>query len=170
MEQLNLFNIHFPAYSITKTYKKIWEEMNVTFIQTESGTYMLDNKNIPGDTLGKRRLRIKNDIYKLYRPRKVFYTISQLIKAKDKIFIDSSGIVFKYQKTETVPLKYYPVSDVVQAEDGECIIYIKNSDWSYKTSCRDAYGISYVGLLDTKYGHILYEFTDDKKKDTRRKI
>ena len=67
MEQLNLFDIQFPIYSITRTYKRIWVEMNVTYIETESGIYVLDNKNVEGDSLGKRRLRITNDIYKLYK-------------------------------------------------------------------------------------------------------
>ena len=143
MEQLNLFDIHFPIYSITKTYRRIWSEMNVLYIETEYGIYVLDNKNIQGDTVGKRRLRIKNDIYALYKPRKVLYDITHLIKSKDYIFMDTNGLVFKY-KTKI--------------------------NFSYKTNCRNAYAIHYIGLLNSKYGYIPYELSEFYKEPTRRMI
>lgn len=170
MEQLNLFDINFPIYSITKSYKKIWTDMNVTYIQTESGTYVLDNKNIDGETVGKRRLRIKNKIYPLYKPRKVVYNISQLINGKESIFMDTDGTVFKYKKTEMVPLVYHKVDSIVEANDGECILDIPKINYSYKTICRKAYAIKYIGLLHTKYGYIPYEFCEEAKGNTRRKI
>lgn len=170
MEQLNLFDIQFPIYSITRTYKRIWVEMNVTYIETESGIYLLDNKNVQGDSLGKRRLRIQNDMYKLYKPRKVLHNISQLVNSKEAIFIDTTGVVFKYKKTEMVPLKYHKVTSITEAEDGECILEVPKLNYSYKTACRYAYGINFIGLLHTKYGYIPYEFCEERKIDTRRKI
>jgi hypothetical protein len=170
MEQLNLFKIIFPIYSITRTYKKIWVDINVTYIETDSGTYILDNKNVQGDTLGKRRLRIKNDVYKLYKPRKVIYNISQLLHSTDSVFIDTTGVVFKYKKTEMVPLKYHKVESITEAKDGECILEIPKLNYSYKTTCRYAYGVKFIGLLHTKYGYIPYEFCEEKKDDARRKI
>jgi len=170
MEQLNLFDIQFPIYSITKIYKRVWIEMNVTYIETESGIYVLDNKNVQGDTLGKRRLKIKNDVYTLYKPRKVFYNMSQLLNGKESIFIDTIGVVFKYKKTKMVPLKYHKVESITEAEDGECILEIPKLNYSYKTACRYAYGINFIGLLHTKYGYIPYEFCEHMKADTRRKI
>ena len=169
MEQLNLFDINFPIYSITKTYEKIWEDMNVTYVRTSTGTYVLDNKNVEGDTLGKRRLRIKNDIYKLYRSRKVCYNISQLIKSKEQYFIDTNGIAFKYKKTEIVHLIYHKV-EVIESKDGECILDIPKLNYSHKTNCRQAYGIQYIGLLHTKYGYIPYDFCEYPKANTVRKI
>jgi hypothetical protein len=170
MEQLNLFDIKFPIYSITKSYKRIWTEMNVTFIETYSGVYVLDNKNIDGDTVGKRRLRIKNDIYKLYVPRKVLYSVPHLIRSNESIFMDTMGTVFKYKKTETAKLVYYKVDGVIEAEDGECILHVHKIDWSYKTNCRNAYSIIYIGLLHSKYGYIPYDFSETKGKDSWRKI
>ena len=170
MEQLNLFDIQFPIYSVTKFYKRIWTEMNVLYIETDSGIYILDNKNINGDTVGKRRLRIKNDIYSLYRPRKVVYDITHLIKSKDSIFMDTNGVVFKYKKSEYCTLNYHKVHNVIEAVDGECILDIPKINYSYKTNCRNAYAAIYVGLLTSKYGYILYEFSEFYKQPTRRMI
>jgi hypothetical protein len=170
MEQLNLFELSFPLYSITRSYKRIWREMNVLYIETDSGIYILDNKNLAGDTVGKRRLQIKTDYYKVYVPRKVVYNVMQLLHSKEKVFMDTDGIIFKYKKTEYFSLRYHKVDSVIESKDGNCILEIPKIDFSYKTSCRNAYGILYVGILHTKYGHIPYDFSEVKKKDTRRKI
>ena len=169
MEQLNLFNIQFPIYSITRSYKRIWEDMNVLYIETIYGTYVLDNKNLPGDTVGKRRLQINNS--DIYRPRKVYYNIEQLLHSKDNIFIDSIGRCFKYKKTETVALKYHKVADITRMEDdGTCIVWLNNIYFPQKVNCRLAHSMEYVGVLHTKYGYILYSFEEEYKKDTRRMI
>lgn len=168
MEQLSLSNINFPIFGITDKYKRIWEEHNVTYIETDTGVYVLDNKNMEGDTVGKRRLRIKTS--QLYRPRKVFYNLSQMLRGKYTIFVDNFGTVFKYKKTKFVPLTYYKVTNTYRVEDGECVIEIPALNFSYKINCRKAYSITYVGLLDTQYGLIPYDFTDEYKPPTKRKI
>jgi hypothetical protein len=168
MEPLNLFDIKFPIYGITNTYKNIWTDLNVLYIETNTGTYVLDNKNIVGDTLGERRLKIKNS--KLYIPRKVYYNIAQLLKSKHTVFIDKYGILFKYKKTQYVPLKYYKIENIDKAEDGQCILAIPKLPFYHKTTCRIAYSINYLGLLDTPFGYILYELSEYKKSDSKRKI
>lgn len=168
MEQLNLFNLNFPLYSITKTYKRIWTELNVLYIKTQSGTYVLDNKNLSGDNVGKRRIKIQSS--ELYKPRKVYYNLSQLLHAKGNIFMDNDGVVFKYKKTQYAPLTYYKVQNVTQAKDGECILEVPQINYSYKINCRKAYSIEYIGILATEYGFIPYEFSEEYKKPTRRKL
>jgi hypothetical protein len=167
MEQLNLFDIEFPIYSITNSYKRIWEDMNVLYIETPYNTYVLDNKNLPGDTLGKRRLQISNS--DIYRPRRVYYNIEQFLHSKDKIYIDSLGRCFKYKKTEMVPLKYHKIKDINRLKSGECVLTL-DILFPLKVNCRLAYSIEYVGVLHTKYGEIVYSFEEEYKKDTRRKI
>ncbi len=164
---MHLSDIVFPVYTVTDSYKKIWEDTNVTYIQTQSGIYVLDNKNIDGDTLGKRRLKISNS--DLYKPRKSFYSLSQLIKSKHKTFIDSTGSVFSWKKTTTVPLKYHKVIEVYH-DDEYCILHLKNIEFPQKVVCSIAYEIKYVGVLHTKEGYILYSYNTEYEKDTWRKI
>jgi len=160
-------DIEFPIFSITSSYKRIWDELNVKYIQTESGTYILDNMNLPGETLGERRLHIKTGLR--YIPRKAYYNITQLIKSNNKTYIDSTGCVFTYKKTRMVPLKYYKVMDVVSTEEG-CTLLIKGINFKIRMNCREAYNINYVGVLETDMGYILYDTSETKLKDTRRKI
>lgn len=166
MERLSLFEVEFPIYSITSSYKKIWEDTNVLYIETPYNTYVLDNKNLPGDTVGKRRLQIHNSI--VYQPRRVYYNIEQLLHSKDKIYLDSLGRCFKYKKTEVVPLKYHKIKSVTRTDDG-CILEL-DILFPQKVNCRLAYGIKYVGILHTRYGYILYSFEEELQKDSRRKI
>jgi len=167
MQHKSFSDIEFPIFTITASYKRIWDEFGVKYIETESGTYILDNKHMEGDTLGERRLRIKNGLR--YTPRKVYYNITQLIKSNNKTYIDNTGSVFTYRKTRNVPLKYYRVMDVVHMDAG-CILLIKNINFKLRVSCKDAYAIKYIGLLCTDTGYILYDTSDEKKKDTTRKI
>jgi len=167
MEQLNVYDITFPIFKLPD-FRRIWEDTNVLYIETESGVYILDNKNLDGDTLGKRRIRISSE-YKC-RLQKAYYTISQMIKSNKKHFIDSTGRPFNYKKTTRVPLKYYKVTEVSTAKDGECILHVPKINFMYKINCRMAYTIEYIGILLTPLGNLIYEFSDCKKPDTYRKI
>jgi len=171
MEQLkkckNIYDIQFPIFAVAKNYERIWEEDNITSIQTASGVYVLDNKNIQGNTLGQRRLRIKNS--KLYIPRTVIHNIAQLIRSTYKTFIDNNGEVFTYIKHTAVPLKYYKVKKVVDKDDG-CVLHFEGISNPVKVSCGRAYGIHSVGFLVTNIGYILYEYSEAPVGDTWRKI
>lgn len=167
MEQLNLFDIKFPVYSLPKSYEKLWTKYNVTYLETIHDTYVLDNKNMPGDTLGKRRAHINNS--KLYNPRHVYQNISQFLHSKTNVFIDTLGRVFKYKKTNMVPLKYHKIKDIHRLESGECELEL-DVNFPIKVTCRVAYSIICVGLLHTKWGYILYSLEEEMQNDTRRKI
>jgi len=163
----NIFGIQFPIFAVAKTFKNIWEEDNITKIETASGVYVLDNKNIQGDTLGQRRLRINNS--KLYIPRAVVHTIPQLIRSDYKTFIDNNGEVFKYIKHTTVPLKYYSIEKVVKTLQG-CVLHFKDIDNPILVSCGRAYAIKCVRFLITNIGYITYEYSDTIKGNNWRKI
>lgn len=163
----SIFDIDFPIFAITKNYRNIWEEEKVTYIETDSGVYVLDNKNIQGNTLGQRRLRIKNS--KLYIPRIVVHSIPQLIKSEYKTFIDNNGILFKYFKSATAPLEYHKVDRVARTDKG-CVLHFKSINNPILIPCRYAFGIEYVGFLVTKMGYILYEYSETFKGNTWRKI
>lgn len=167
IERKSIFNINFPVFAVANSHKRLWSEDNILYIQTDSGVYVLDNKNIEGKTLGQRRLRITNST--LYNTRKVVHTIAQLTKSKYTTFVDNTGIPFKYFKHTVTPLKYFKVIKVRDTPKG-CVLHFKNLDNPILVSCREAYGIKYVGFLITKVGYILYDYSDEFKADTWRKI
>jgi hypothetical protein len=167
MKYKTLADITFPLYGITPKYKRIWDEFNVKYIETQSGTYVLDNKNLDGDTVGQRRLKI--NAFDKYMPRAVILTVAQLIHSKYKTFMDSTGSVFKYVKNKVVPLRYYKVLEINRIEEG-CVVLLKGIDYPVKINCRDAYSINCIGLLHTELGLILYEISEKQRPDTWRKI
>jgi hypothetical protein len=164
---MHLCDLVFPVYTLPKNYKRIWEEYNVLYIETDSGTYILDNKNISGNTLGERRLKLKSE--GIFIPRKVYYTINQMIHSTYKSFIDTEGKLFTWKKSKRVPLKYYKVSKVLK-DESSCIIHFKDINFPQRVNCRIAYAIQYAGILHTDFGYLLYEYCEGKKKDTYRKI
>jgi len=169
---LGLHNIEFPIYNITENYIKIWEELNVVYILTNSGTYILDNKNLGGETLGERRLHINND---LYIPRKTYYSVTQLIRSNKTLFLDNKGNIFRYKKEKFVDLKYYKIKKIKEIINkdkliSECVITLQGIEYPIKINCNEAFEAKYVGLLHTDFGIVLYEYSAEKKTNTRRKI
>lgn len=162
-----IFDVQFPIFGISNNYRNLWTEDNILKIETDSGVYTLDNKNIQGTTLGQRRLRINNS--KLYMPRVVLHNIAQLLHSKYKVFIDNIGILFEYKKITRVPLEYYKVREVIQKDDG-CVLHFNGIVNPIQVSSKIAYGINYVGFLITKIGYITYEYSEEFKKNTWRKI
>ena len=164
---MHLSDLQFPIYAIAKNYKRIWEDLNVLYIETDSGTYVLDNRNMEGDSLGARRLRLKGS--DMFIPRKVYYNVSQLVHSSYKDFIDNSGKVFKWKMSTNVPLKYHKVRKLVETDNG-CIIHLKDIEFPQLVNCRIAHVVKYVGVLHTNDGYIVYEYCEAQKKDTYRKI
>lgn len=166
MQHKSLRDIRFPIFGVTNSYKKIWEEFGVLYIRTTKD-FVLDNKNLEGNTLGERRAKIKGS--EKYIPRITIFNVPQLLNTKYKTFIDSNGIPFKYVKHSYVPLTYHKVIRKTRTDEGY-ILEFKDTTYMVKVHYADALGIKYVGLLNTQLGDILYEFTDEYKTNTRKKI
>ena len=166
---MHLSDIIFPVYPI-KDYRKIWTNINILYIENEKDIYILDNRNLSGDTLGSRRLRVKNmPIYPLSTP---IFNIKQLIKtASSSInkFIDSSGTLFDYNKDSYVPLKYHKIIRMEQGK-GRLFIFIKEMACPIIMEGNISINYKYIGLLYLDEGIIPYELLEERKKHTRRKV
>jgi hypothetical protein len=165
---MHLHEIKFPVYAISNSVRRVWEEYNILYVETENGIYILDNKNLIGDTLGQRRLHIKGT--EKYKFRKSYLSIEQFIHSKYSTFIDTYGKLFNWKKTTYVPLLYFKIKEVIHSKDGDCIIIPEKINYKLKVNCRVAFYNTYIGLLHTDMGYILYELTDKPKRNTRRKI
>lgn len=163
-----LKNIKFPIYSIGG-YAKIWSENNVLFLESDSGIiYKMDNKNLPFDTIGKRRLRIpKKERYKFTG---AYFTIAQLIKSNKKLFIDNEGNIIKYKKNRRVPLIYRKIIKKKLVEGKGVLLYIKGISSHFLVSNFIYNGEAYIGLLNISDGYLIYELSKERKPDSWRKI
>lgn len=172
MTTLLLKEIKFPVYRIRENLG-IREESKITFVTNCSNEEkIIDNKNLVGDTLGLRRLRISKEY--IYPLDKAIPNLQILLKYANHTFIDTYGKVFTYKKgSKFYKLTYEKIIRVVEYHDGEgsALVYAQGINYPFTVSyypfvLYDAY----IGLIHYKGGYIYYEVSKEKKKDTRIKI
>lgn len=164
-----MINFTFPIFKIREhlAYK---EEYNISYIKDTMGNWkILDNKNLTGDSLASRRLRILENKYNLSN---AIITFSQLLKHHkygDR-YIDTNGLCFIYKKTTRVPLKYYKIRDAIYASGYGIVLTIIGVSIPIviPAGCNIE---GYIGLLEYNGGYLLYDMPrPNKKEDTWRKI
>ena len=96
--------VQFPIFALRSDNIAVFD--NVITIDGK----IVDNGNLQGDSLGKRRLQlIKSRKYKL---TKTIPDFAALIKSKHLNFIDNAGKPFTYVKTKYVDVRSYKVLKV----------------------------------------------------------
>jgi hypothetical protein len=164
-----LNDITFPVCAI-KQYREIWEESKIVYITTSKGTTkILDNKNLPG-SFGIRRARMpKKLLYKL----QALPSIKSLIKEKSltHLYVDHTGELFEYRKNKYCPLVCKKVLERKQKEGVGYIITIEGVDTPViqPAVLHDPF-IKYAAILETPFGQIVYEFTHEPFKNSKRMI
>jgi hypothetical protein len=155
-------NIEFPAY-LLPSYNWTLSD-NILSMDNQ----ILDDRNMSGDTLGKRRLQTP---FKSIFPLKVSVVdLVGILKQKKNYFIDSLGKVFIYEKTKFVPLKYYKI-ERIQKKEHSSSLFIKNCNIPFVIPRPPADNLKYVGILHIeKLPWLLYDYSETCLKDTKRKI
>ena len=168
-----LTEINYPIFPI-RSYIKLYEKDKIQYIDTANKTWIIDNKNLAGETLAARRFRIpKEERYPLILS---IFNLMQLLRyIKGRRFIDSLGNIFTYKKTRYESLKYYKVigtldminNIAVYTEEYSTPFYVTKTDFNmiYEKD-KDLF----IGLLAYHGGHLFYELSRLKKDDTRRKV
>ena len=112
MNNATLDKIAFPVYKL-RSYTKIEYTDNITYVHTYYKSYVLDNKNLLGDTLGERRTRIKEG--NIYPFKANFKTPRDLVVAAKTgdVFCDSTGKLFKYKKTKLCDILCFKIKNKV---------------------------------------------------------
>lgn len=127
---------------------------------------ILDDRNMPGNTLGLRRLQTPH--LNLYPLKLGKYTIPELLK--HKYYIDSAGKPFIYEKTINTKLKYHLIKKIEKKETVSIAwlagigfpIELRNPPLEQAKYAR----VLYLGDIPW----LVYAFTISKGKDTTRKI
>ena len=68
---------------------------------------VLDDKNMKGDTLGKRRLA--SPMKSLYPLKSMLPDIASYLKHQGQFYIDNNGYFFTKEKIHSVKLKYHKI-------------------------------------------------------------
>lgn len=172
--EVNLNNISFPVYKLLEQPPII--ERGVAFYlnkridQEVFKKRIIDDKNLPGKTLSRRRLAIpESDLYKI---KHAIYFLGDLVKlAKSTTwFIDSNGMLFQYKKTQFVPLVCRRIVNVFPGPSTGKILEVEGISTRFKTLFSPPVSHSYCLLLKISNSYVLYGTCEKKHKDTRRKI
>lgn len=152
-------NIRFPIYVVSEEPEEIDGLILI-------GDQVVDDKNMPGDTIGIRRLQ--TPMKSIYPLRYQIEDHVGMIKHRGKHFIDTNGVYWYDEKTQTASLKYHKVRKV-EKKDIASVVWFKDVPFPF-VEARPPTG-SWAGIL-YKQGipWKIWEYTDEKKRDTWKKI
>ena len=159
----------FPVYPIG-SYLDIFEQDGLVYLLRNYDTdyKVLDNKNLEGDTLGLRRIKIpKKQKASL---KSVIYNLESLIRytGTSRKFIDNNGRVFEYKRTKFYYIYSYRILKVTES-DSKYIVHLKNYPQRFLTD--EHVTSDYVLLMNTEPGFMLYGFKNEPLKyPIKRKI
>jgi hypothetical protein len=114
MNNTTLDNIQFPVFKL-RQYNKVEVLDGIVSVHTHWKSYVLDNRNLAGKTLGERRTKIT--IGELYPFKQVYKTPRELVlqsKTGDT-YADNSGKLFQYKKSNLCAVVCFEVKNIVVA-------------------------------------------------------
>lgn len=156
-------NLQFPVYTLPST--DWYRQDGVLFINDGK---VLDDTNMPGKTLGIRRLQCgRKDLQRL---KKAYPDFPSMLDSKSKAFIDSAGTPFIYTKTVNSPLIHHKVKRV-ELKETLSIVWL-NLIPSPFIIPRPPYGdAEWARVLYYKGAPwLIYDFKSKKGKDSYKRV
>lgn len=129
---------------------------------------IVDDTNQTGKTLGSRRAQTPHkDLYSL---RRMVSSHNGILKQKQKNFIDSLGKPFYYEKTRFTSLRYLKIKRV-ERKGIASLVWVKGCNSPFTVPRPPSDGYNWAGILHIhEYPWILYEYSQTKLKDTKKKV
>jgi|TARA_R110002012_G_scaffold254493_2_gene433568 hypothetical protein len=156
------FNLVFPVYVLNSD--NIWEQDGIVFIDEK----VLDDLNQTGDTIGRRRLQ--TPLKGLFPLKFQIDTMVGLIKHRGKNYIDSTGKYYYYEKTTFTKLVCHKIMNVEDNEKSSTI-WLKDINFSFTEKRPPKSTESWAQVLYLNgLPWLIYNFLEQKQKETRRKI
>lgn len=167
------------VWKLIITYRQI-TKLNFPVFKLPSGNWqntdgllfldhlLIDDKNMEGDTLGKRRLQTPHE--NLLPLKKCITSHIGIIKQNSLYFVDKYGQPFIYEKTQMCALKYYKIKKVEQKDTGS-LLWVRGVKQPFPIPRPPYDGMLWAGILHLHgLPWLLYEYSEEPKKSTRRKI
>ena len=158
----NTNKIQFPVFLLASDNWDLVDGM--LFLDNE----VLDDKNQKGDTLGARRMQTAHK--NLHVLKNMIMSHNGILKQSTKYFIDNKGMPFIYEKTKFAKLKYLKIKEV-QLKDTATLIKVKGYNAPFTVPRPPTVGYTWVGILHLNgFPWMIYEYSETKLKDTRKKV
>jgi len=165
-----MYNLSAVEYPVFRLKSDMVEKDGIVY--AKSTGLVLDNKNLGGKTLAERRLKYKS--WELAHTGDMLFSLSAITNfPKRTKYIDSNGMIFRLNKTKYYKLKSHIITEVIPSTSTLYISYIKVQGIR---QCIRYTGIapprigSYAQVLEYKGGFLYFGSSDDKQKDTRKKL
>ena len=155
-------NIDFPVFVLHTDNIELID--GILWIDNQ----VLDDKNMSRKTLGIRRLQ--SPMKSLYSLKYMLENESDLLHHQGKFYIDSSGIFFTKIKTSTTLLRYHKIMRV-EKKTSASQLWVKDCPFPFTLKRPLPENASWAGVLYRQgIPWILYDLSEEKQKDTWRKI
>lgn len=159
----NFDDVKFPAFIIEEEGQ--WDKIDGLLLLNDR---IVDDTNMPGDTLGLRRIQTHTALEDLVPIYRAVYNPAGLIKQGSKSYIDSSGTPFFYKKTKYFQLKYYRIKDV-ERKGTHSIMRLYQVKKSFKLIRPPEPDRIWAGVLHIKgFPWILLDFSTIQKPTCRK--
>lgn len=155
--------IRFPVYPLPS--RDWYRQDGVLFINDGK---VLDDTNMPGESLGVRRLQCgRTDLLNL---RRAYPDFLSMLQSKNRVFIDSNGKPFIYVRTINAPLIHHRIKKLTP-KDTVTVVQLEKIT-SFFSIARPPYGDArYARVLYYKgYPWLIYDFVLEKGKDSYRRV
>lgn len=154
-------SIEFPVYRLPSSNVVLAD--GLLFLDGE----LIDDKNMPGKTLGHRRLQTPFHA-DLMRLRRGSYEVPYLLKYKN--FIDNNGIVFEYMKTKKEALKCFKIARV-EPKETQSLLWLVDVPFPLVIPRPPEEKFPYARILCLNGSPwLIYDYVHEKSRDTTRKI
>lgn len=159
-------NIHDPRYPVFVLPNSNWSLQDGLLFLDD---VVLDDKNMPGETLGIRRLQTP---FKEIVPLK--YSIPDpvgLIKHSSYTpYIDFNGKIFLYEKTKWARLQYFKIKKV-DKQITHCLLWIARYNSPFVIPRPPPPGYNWAGVITiNNFPWMLFDYSKERRKTSRKKI
>lgn len=178
-KSINLSKISYPVFKIGEEIPSFEEgicfylrQYKLEFGEVSTKLLIIDDTNVVGDTLAKRRLKLLENKISLKKLSNAVFFLGDLIKLANRKswFIDSTGNVFQYKKHKMVKLTFKRIKKVITLNSGGAIIEVEGMVSRFKTLYTPKINEVYAGVLIDGITNILYGVYSELHKNTRRMI
>lgn len=165
-------NIKFPLYKLRSYLEIDKNPLGIIKITTIKNTYIFDDLNIPGTFEDRRsKLTLEHPGKPIYKLKERVIYLRQLVKYKSgATFVDMEGNLFKYRKSN----KLFKITshEITRKKPYGTwtILNIEGQEQPYLVGQTVLPTTTHASIMHTAWGPLLYDLTNKKHEEYRRKI
>ncbi|ATS94081.1 hypothetical protein P13BB106kb_p097 [Pectobacterium phage DU_PP_V] len=161
--------IQLPVYAI-RSYEEIVKEGDYVIIVSKFNKYILDKPKL-GGSFRQRRLELAitptSELpYKLYPLKRMLTKLSQLVKSKSKVFVNSDGRILKRKKEKMYPIEVRKIVSGSRLFNGKFQCFAKGINSPFILD----HIPKYVSVIKFNNSYLIYEVHEEIPEAPRVRV